>query len=364
MSSMNAAFRLSALVIAAGTILGLSSNALAQSRLERAEKALAQAQKELDAARREAGRGPEAGQIEINCDGCNAACDADCNADCNLNCDDQRADITADDDDDQPRKIERRIEIRRGGPAHGDSHGDSHAHPCPFCGHMMEDGAQGMGGGNAKFKAFSIGGPKGAIPGMPGMKVFRFGDGEGSGPVRVEGKVIVLNGEGEGHEFNLGGAHGQAFTIRGDGDQGGQVKKRIEIRRKGGDEGGAFFMEGDGLKKQQRIELRGMPEGGEPRVFIEGGPGQKHHVEIRRGEGAHGVGNIEVPGFRMDGGGAGKVIIITPDGQRREFNFGGGKGGKQVQIERFGDGEDAAAHPDGQGDKTVRVRRVIRGSAL
>jgi hypothetical protein len=180
--------------------------------------------------------------------------------------------------------------------------------------------------------------------------------------VKIEGKVIVLDGDGERHEINLGG-HGQghAFVIGGDGDEGGKVRKRIEIRRQGGGEGGEgggqFFMEGDGLKKQ-----RGMGgEGGEPHVFVEGGKDGERRIEIRR-QGGHGG---EMPGFfHMDGGGTGKVIIITPDGQRREFNFGGPGDGKHVQIQPFGDGEAPAAHLDGQGDRVFRVRRTTRGSAL
>src|ERR1043166_2521452 len=100
MTGNNAAFRLSALAITAGTILGLASHAAAQSRLERAERAMAQAQRELDAARRESGQGRV---VELQSDDSDdgSACSGDCDQGCGVNCDEQgaRADLTTDEDD-------------------------------------------------------------------------------------------------------------------------------------------------------------------------------------------------------------------------------------------------------------------------
>jgi hypothetical protein len=361
MTGTTAAFRLCTLAIAAGTVLGLASHAAAQSRLERAEKALAQAQKELDAARREAKEGDNQIEVRAEVSGDGQCCQGACGS---AEGQATRAELTADDDDeDQPRKIERRIEIRRGQAQGG---GESSGEVCPLCGRPME-------GGNVKLPGHNI-------------KVFRLGDGEGQGwkveggPARVQGKVIIIDGEGGRREFNFGGrdegrgeSHGEghaeahAFVIRGDGEDGPNVERRIEIRRRGGEDG-QFFMEGDGLKKQERrIEIHGMGGNDEPRIMIDGDGEGRHEgntierrIEIRRGQG-HGSANPE-GFFHMDGGG--KVIIITPDGERREINIGGEDGKKHVRIERFGDGEGAAAHPDGQGDRTIRVRRVVRDSVL
>ncbi len=387
MSSTTAAFRLSALAIAAGSILGLASHAAAQSRVERAERALAQAQKELDAARREADRSDAGNQkAEMNCDGnCNG-----CDESCDRASDDQgaRADLTADDDDDQPRKIEKRVIVR------GGHDGDT----CPICGRPMEGGkmkfpANLFGGEGGNFKVFRLGGEEGGP-----FKVFRMGgEGGGSwsvgGPVHVEtqGKVIILDDEGHRREFNFGGnghgeghgegngeGHGEGHTIilRGDGHETGngrREERRIEIRR-GGGEGGQFFMEGDGLKKQRRIELK--EDGGEPRIFIggdeegdRGGKAIKRRIEIRGdGEGKAGHSGI-----------SGKVIIVGPDGQTREFNLGGDegkaegdegssgtRGGKHphIEIRSLRDGDAPDAHQDLEGARSIRVRRLIRGITL
>jgi hypothetical protein len=85
---------------------------------------------------------------------------------------------------------------------------------------------------------------------------------------------------------------------------------------------------------------------------------------------------FEAPGPGMhEGHGEGKVIIITPDGQRREFNFGGEEDGPRSEVTDPFDGNDHAAHPFGGGtivvplgaegvQGQVKFVRVNRGGAV
>ena len=343
-TTVHAALRLSAIAIAAGTIMGLASSAAAQSRLERAERALALAQQELDAA-----RGESAHQSRLPGDEESAACEG-CQG-----CDDQPGLMADDEDDDgaagEPgqRRIERRIVVHGDGPV------------CPICGRPFQ------GDGRMKVRGMTLPGGLGGIMrgGQPmKMQVFGLGgDEEGPFHVQTRGKVIIMDDKGRRREFSFGGPDGE-------GREPARRERRIEIQRGGdGDEG----PEEGGRKR--RIEVRVFGDGDEAPAKA----GQKHRIEIH-GPGGEGMGGEGGPHgvFRMDGAGggiSGKVIIIGPDGQRREFNLGGMGGGDdqpparrrgpRVQIEESGDGEPAQAHHSSGGEhRVIQFQKVSRGQAL
>src|SRR5205823_2673115 len=108
-NTVQSALRLSAIAVAAGTILGLASSAAAQSRLERAERALERAQQELDTARHESGASGQ--RVEVQRE---LACPEGCGS-CESQAGEQReVELTGDDEDgdvfvEQPGRGERRI---------------------------------------------------------------------------------------------------------------------------------------------------------------------------------------------------------------------------------------------------------------
>ena len=363
-STVRSALRLSAICVAAGTILGLSATAAAQSRVQRAERALERAQQELDAARREsaASANKTDQKVEIQCElACPGACE---------DCDGQAGDdegreieITASlNDDDQPRterRIERRVVV-----------GGGDGHVCPACGRPMD-------GGDAprimQFRGSALPGGvwHGTVQGGQ-PHIFRMDGGEPQ--VQTRGKVIILDQDGQRREFDIGG-------------QGAGGQKHIEIRGLGGEgaHGGAQWFESDGGQKKIVIRRQG-GEGGmnQPHnmIWLDGegqapAGGSNQHIKVRRlgGEGVEGL-----PGKMgwIQGEGAdvtGKVIIVGPDGQRQEFDLGGkgNTGGKdasprrapRVQIQEFRDGDASGAHPQQEGERRViKLHKVSRGQAF
>ena len=310
-STVQSAMRLAAIMVGAGTVLGLASHAAAQSRVER---------RHVENAQRDG---------------------------------EQRVEVIVNDDDDQPRerakKIQRRIEIRGDGEGMG---GDGR---CPVCGGPM--GGEGKRKIERRIELRGV--PEGMHGGVHAFRVdgdgephaFAFGGGEGG--AHVFGKAIVVGPDGEKREFNFGDTEGgggrpRVFTFGGNEGGGG----RPHVFRFDDDaEGGHAFRLG---------EHEG--GGGKPHLFRFNGGGEGGHVFKFDGD-------ADVTGKVIIIGPDGRSREFNLDGQGGK----GGKAGKgerpfiikkrmpQIEIES-NDGPDVQAHPDGQ--RTIQVRLRQRGGTV
>lgn len=190
-------------------------------------------------------------------------------------------------------------------------------------------------------------------------RVIRLGEGGGA-----QGQAIVIGPDGERREFNFGG-EGQWRAIQGEGAK----KQRIELRALGGGGQGGWTefgapqkMEMDEVHKHLRMHLDGLGD------KIDGQVRKEIELKMR---GAHGQGPRSVTLFGEEGGPGheGHVVIIGPDGERREWRTGGtgkmrvgGEGG--VQIFEFRDGDGADGHlfkqPGAKGQKAEPKRIQLR----
>ncbi len=290
-NAVRSALRLSAITVAAGTIFGLATAASAQSRVERAERALERAQQELDQARREAGRSDNK-KTEVQCElNCQGGCPGDEQAN---DGDDDQIETTVQMDDDgegrvivrQPgeRRIERKIVIR------GDDDGR-----CPVCGGPMNS--------LRKVQPRDI---QGMFDGGPHMKVFRMdGPQGGRAEVHTFGKAIVIGPDGQRREFNFGGGED------GERQEGQNTIRRFRVQKDDGDGPGGMKWKVDGPK-------------GMGKIIIVGPDGQSREIDL---------------GGIMGG---------------QSFHEGGDEGGEpfRIRIEKFRDGQGSDAHPaQGRGER-------------
>lgn len=249
------------------------------------------------------------------------------------------------------RKIER-IEVRRLGDEGG-------AKACPEC------GCQCCGGGDDRvIELRGLGGLEGMhLPGLEGLKGMRMGelkelrgmklegmpggdhvirlrgmggDDEGGPEPKVFGKAIVIGPDGKKQEFNFGGDDAAPRAKAPKPPKAPKAPKAMKPAQ-----GGMFFRSPQGA-----VPPPPPPPPPAPDAFD-----------------GHGAGH-----------GQGTVIIITPDGQRREFHFGG-EGGPHSEVIDLFDGNQHAAHPVesganavplGTGDVrgAVKVVRMNRGGAI
>jgi hypothetical protein len=321
MTGSTQAFRLSALAIVAGTVLALGGQASAQSRPEPEVKVF-----------RFGGEDGKKGQVRVE------------------------RDVVVRVDGDQP---EVRVE-RRKGKAAGQPKRERRVI-------VLGDGQEGGG------------------------RTFQWRDGGEDGPKirkRIRGEAVVIGPDGEKREFNFGdgeGMHefhedgGHIFRWRGED---GEDKPKMRVRSSGK----AIIVGPDGERREFNF---GDEEG--PKVRMKMGEPGGQWREFHGGEGHGGVWHFGNEGhapiimehlhrthaegqrdgsprqFRMRSGGAGgvsgKVIIVGPDGERREFDLGGmgdGKGDHRIEIENH-DGDGGGAHHEMDGKRGVKVRRVFRG---
>lgn len=192
-------------------------------------------------------------------------------------------------------------------------------------------------------------------------RVIRLGEGGGS-----QGQAIVIGPDGERHEFKFGGeGQGQWRAIQGEGAK----KQRVELRALGGGGQGGWTefgapqkMEMDEVHKHLRMHLDGLGD------KIDGQVRKEIELKMRGGQGPH---SVTLFGEEGGPGHEGHVVIIGPDGERREWRtggHGGAHGGGDVQIFEFRDGEGAQGHlfkqpltrPGAKGQKAEPKRIQLR----
>lgn len=329
MAGSNSAFRLSALAIVAGTVLALGAQASAQSRPEPGVKVY-----------RFGGEDGKKGEVRVE------------------------RDVVVRVDGDQP---EVRVERRKG---KGKAQPKRERRVI-----VLGDGHEG---GMHEFH--EDGGHTFQWRGEDGPKVKK----------RIRGEAIVVGPDGQRREFKLGDGEGMhefhedgGHTFRwhggaGEGGEGGEGRPKVRARSSGK----AIIVGPDGERREFNFGDEGGPklrmkmgEPGQPGVQrheFHGGEGQWHMGEghgpiilehmhrLHGGEGQHGGAPRQ---FRMKSGGqgmSGKVIIVGPDGERREFDLGGKGGGHRIEMENH-DGDGEGAHHEMDGKRDVKVRRVFRG---
>jgi hypothetical protein len=224
--------------------------------------------------------------------------------------------------DGQPGERRVRVQARRvDGAGHG---GGGHAaHVCPTCGCSLDNGDDDGEDRVIELRGFGMGQGQG-----PREMEWREGAFEPAPGARVRGRAIVIGPDGQQREFNFGGEPG------GPGEQ-----PRI-MRFRGMGDGQEFNGHAQGLRRQ------GVPIPPPP-------PAPR---------GPHGQGGW-MRGEQIQG----KVIIITPDG-RQEFDLGApqhGPRGEGFGVHR--DGENSAEHQDvvrvqSDDGRVMKVRRIRSGN--